>query len=655
MRGRVTRIIPVRHVDMIGNEDVQWDVENEDRLELLLSYVRFEDPVAIARAENLTSRQRRGREEKRRRLNELLERPPVKPSDLVVVLEPCEQDEEDCGKRLILVFRFWVHGEENSRCVFMIDMGKIPPLNNFVTPKTIESFLLPIISTESTSTRIVDVNEVLILKYGSPRTDYTYPRMGVNASGEPFFVYSFFLYTDGMSISRVTAESAEGIYMVPVHLPSRFRNSKDICRVLSLAPSGVSPYVIVNELVDNIVTGSTEGFLFYDADGSKRRVYFDFVGVKGDTPAINYGIDVLGHKGSSFCHLFRVPRRVDTLSGSHYAFTTQSELLTAVSLFQYRHEALHASKADDDTLTRLGLKKVTVNEVVNTRGMLHSLATKLRNASKNAPKTNDGAPILPFDFDLFASSFITPDHLLTGLFQDCFQFAVFALKKRRFRMAFESYCLQALKALGLPSQNRLLNRDSGKLLPMTISQRYSLNSVAHVCYARTLHEVVLPADNATVTRGNLVAHRILLAFCHVIGTLWESKTEGYVKKAQRHIAHYLELVRTVCAIRTEDLVTQGLDFSPGIDDDDDDSGNESNSTSLVNVSDVRRGLRFLDKPNLHRLWEFGFRILPTTQHCDVTQELHLERVHVALRSSVERARHHHDPFSFSMLNAIMDD
>lgn len=72
------------------------------------------------------------------------------------------------------------------------------------------------------------------------------------------------------------------------------------------------------------------------------------------------------------------------------------------------------------------------------------------------------------------------------------------------------------------------------------------------------------------------------------------------------------------------------------------------------VGDARRAILILDKPNLHRLWEFAFMVFPTTRHAKATQELHLERTHAALRKSFERSKRTFENL-FEMRNAVVDD
>lgn len=57
---------------------------------------------------------------------------------------------------------------------------------------------------------------------------------------------------------------------------------------------------------------------------------------------------------------------------------------------------------------------------------------------------------------------------------------------------------------------------------------------------------------------------------------------------------------------------------------------------------------------MHRLMEFAMFVLPFTGGAHFTQELHFEKTHQSLKSSVERSNRH-APHLFAMQNIIFDD
>ncbi len=106
---------------------------------------------------------------------------------------------------------------------------------------------------------------------------------------------------------------------MPLNLPLSSRSSTNAVRVLSLTPPGVSGGSILMRILQDVLEGATKGFVDYDAEGRKRLICLDLVGLTGDTPALNYYLDTLGHNATSCCHLCVIVEEQSTLLGSHYA------------------------------------------------------------------------------------------------------------------------------------------------------------------------------------------------------------------------------------------------------------------------------------------------------------------------------------------------
>jgi len=60
------------------------------------------------------------------------------------------------------------------------------------------------------------------------------------------------------------------------------------------------------------------GISTIDADGQRKRVFLDAVGVVGDTPALDSVLDVKGHKGNAPCHLCNYYKSHPAIIGNEY-------------------------------------------------------------------------------------------------------------------------------------------------------------------------------------------------------------------------------------------------------------------------------------------------------------------------------------------------
>ncbi len=70
---------------------------------------------------------------------------------------------------------------------------------------------------------------------------------------------------------------------------------------------------ILRRILQDVLEGATKGFVDYDAEGRKRRIVLDLVGLTGDTPALDYYLETLGHNATSCCHLCVYSRGATTL------------------------------------------------------------------------------------------------------------------------------------------------------------------------------------------------------------------------------------------------------------------------------------------------------------------------------------------------------
>lgn len=141
---------------------------------------------------------------------------------------------------------------------------------------------------------------------------------GVLSTGEPYVVYRFFLYWDAFIVHDTSQASAEGLYLVPFNLEPRPRNSQHSVRVCAASPPDVKVDALFDRLADEIGKGGAEGFLEFDARGTRRRIFLDLLGFVGDTPALNDCLDVRGHCAKAPCHQCRFRRKSSDVATSRY-------------------------------------------------------------------------------------------------------------------------------------------------------------------------------------------------------------------------------------------------------------------------------------------------------------------------------------------------
>ncbi len=210
--------------------------------------------------------------------------------------------------------------------------------------------------------------------------------IGILDNGEHFFIYRFILFWDGFQMYAGRQASGEGIYMLCLNIPPKQRKTPDAVRVLSLTPPGVKSAVVLSHILSDIIQGMTVGFLDVDADGVRRRIFLDLVGVVGDTPALNSTLDVLGHTAAACCHLCRYVRGSSSLIGSRYANAGYHGFHSAFSRSFFQQTAVQDCAAASDTCRLLGVKKGKTSADL----VLHKLRAALHTSRSNIPTTCGG-------------------------------------------------------------------------------------------------------------------------------------------------------------------------------------------------------------------------------------------------------------------------
>lgn len=173
-------------------------------------------------------------------------------------------------------------------------------------------------------------------------------------NGEEYFIYRFFIFWDGFSVHRGAEGSADGMYLLPMNIPLHRRSTPNAIRVLALAPPGVKSDSILPLLFADIAEGATRGFVDFDANGRRRRIFLDLLGFIGDIPAIDGCLDVLGHTSHAPCHQCRYYTTAISNLGSTATGVTCIGTNTACRRSASRHNEIRAAGAGVRTCSLLG-------------------------------------------------------------------------------------------------------------------------------------------------------------------------------------------------------------------------------------------------------------------------------------------------------------
>lgn len=118
-----------------------------------------------------------------------------------------------------------------------------------------------------------------------------------------------------------------------------------------------------------------------------------------------------------------------------------------------------------------------------------------------------------------------------------------------------------------------------------------------------------------------------------------------ISEVQRAVIDYIQLVSNCCSWSDEELTDYGV--MPR-------RQGEASGGMESRCNTARKIVRQLDKPNIHRLYEFAMYTLPLTGHARVSQELSFEKCHAKMKHFVQ-ASNKRNPHVFAMQNTVIDD
>ncbi|MEM1282988.1 MAG: hypothetical protein AAGG81_05485, partial [Chlamydiota bacterium] len=426
---------------------------------------------------------------------------------------------------------------------------------------------------------------------------------GFLSNGRRYYMYRLLLYADDFNprSALFPRGSVGGVYMSPAGFSIRTRRSQKTIRTISLTPSGVSTNHVLDYIIEDLVSGSLDGFDCFDPFGNKVRFFFDIIGFLADYPASSSVVDVLGHNGSAPCtHCTFV--LVRSQLRSRYAFTTT--INSSNSMFrrtQWRTVSIRSVGLDSTQSQQLGVKDGD-NSTLNDRGRY----PLLKLASQFNERLNQHNRITPFNTeykDGYEMNIVAPDHLLTGLMKGVLYCTFRQLPTDNDRDNLQIMLKACLLEFGFQSQNYFFQNK--KLVPgLSMSMIYAIF-------------IVLPPLLESMGQFQIIPTRNLIINLHTfvcIGFWWPSlETDGiqaweFVHGKGSNLYHN--------ALHRVD-------------------SNFINSVDRYFKKYPSFG-KYVDRPNTHRLLELTTHTLPTYHHLLFICELVFESAHQPLKFLLSR-------------------
>jgi len=372
-----------------------------------------------------------------------------------------------------------------------------------------------------------------------------------------------------------------------------------------------------------------QGAYITDPCGKRRLLFLDLVGVLGDTPGLNKMLDVRGHQGSAFCHKCRYSTADIDLPRNRSSGPEGGSWRRAWARNSDRHLSVRLMNVGDDLLKQIGLSE----GVVAPRNFLKRVEETMRATKGRTRKVTNGRPVVPSCFDGFAAANVAPDHLLSGHYSDIMNCALNTLEKEK-RDVFLDLIRAKADECGVILPNRLDSSDEIQMATMKTSEMFAIIPLAHICY-----DQVIRMDNRSVIQDfQIKILNTLRSAKEMAAVLW---TDGAVYEK---LALHMEQIRATCEI--SDSMIGRVRLTDGT----------TKAEKKMSYQDkiVHRCVRFLDKPNTHRLVEYMAQHQEMWQSMVPVTELSLEKCHQRAKQALRRTNGKEEHF-FVMRNIRFND
>jgi len=214
----------------------------------------------------------------------------------------------------------------------------------------------------------------------------------------------------------------------------------------------------------------------------------------------------------------------------------------------------------------------------------------------------------------YSGSLITPDHLLTNLAKHTYTQVLSFLSVPQ-RKNFEHFIIKSIRVNKLMTPFKIIGT-AVLITKMTCTQVYATIPFAPFAYLRIMHEANQQGNS--LPRKIHAGLHLLIILSLLVRTVWRTENRAhYIAHVQYYIETFLNKVRDLAPLLPSEQ-------------------------------------KYLSKPTLHRLYEFGFETLPLLGHAAVSQELNMEKMHQALKRSIEGSNNR-NPHLFALRNSRIED
>lgn len=266
------------------------------------------------------------------------------------------------------------------------------------------------------------------------------------------------------------------------------QRTESAVRTISLTPAGMSTNFIFDNIINDIVVGSTTGFRVVDCLGEKATVFLQMVGFIADYPASSAVLDVMNHNSRAPCthctfqYKTQHMDEADESSFKCYSHNTEvTSLHASHRRGRFRSCALRGSQLTKPQSVYMGMQIGTLEEIEQPgRWPLLKLSLELDKVQLQRKRDSSNKYVLPSSLDPYVSNIIAPDHCLIGLIDGllhlCFKEIGDYTSDAKVSLQFEFLLCRTLKEFGIPGQSSIYNEANG-VHSLSMSTLYAISTI----------------------------------------------------------------------------------------------------------------------------------------------------------------------------------
>ena len=461
---------------------------------------------------------------------------------------------------------------------------------------------------------------------------------GMGPDGLPWIHIPMLLYSDDVTIANWLQSKAGGLYLGWLSFPPEMRTGSEAVRCMSVACNAVNSDAVMTSYIDELSGLSSEGRVVYSATHGVLRIFIHVVGHVCDYVQTAQSTDQKGHNSSSYCSICAV--RKESADTACYA-TPLSSANLCLSRSDARQAALRERFIDNgDSAAQVKKQLIFLGLSLSTLQTPLQILTDKVNRSGPGPwrreylqeytpmKLYSESSKHSWQWDTQRSNIPGVDHLITvGNDANATNFAYSTLKTHHDRRQLNDMTIEALRISGLPFPKAVI-KSSGSVSEGFINS-FGVSKLAPCCVFTALALTSVERDGVKVPAE---AYEVLEAMSVIRDIIHFNPRPKTSTRSEARL-------RKERAMRLPDIVALYLDIVVRL-------------CGMAKFEDA--AVSMLNRPNLHRMFEFAVFFFPALGFSLHTGELVFEKYHQLVKQYALRTKHP-DHMGFEIMQKIRQD